>query len=387
MKILDNCRTRRRNHRKYHRNMLQLSSKGSDPMEERRVRISDIAEELGLSTATVSNVLHGKTKKISDETVKRVQALLEERQYIPSMAGILLAQNSSRIIGVVVNDHEKYEGHVLEDVFIASSLNHLSAEIEKQGRFMMVKKATDADDIIRFASMWNVDGLVMIGFCNQDYMDLRNHMRIPFVVYDGFCDNPERICNIKIDDYDGGVQMGQHFKECGHEHVLFIADNDICVDKDRYLGFCVGMGKSNSSACGKCGTFENRCCNDLRNTGIEFMMIPMQKEMRWEFYRNNIKKFQEVTAVFAASDYYAIDLICFLREHGIRVPEDISVAGFDDTPMCTMTSPTLTTVRQDGALRARLAMEKLQELKEKKETETTVVLPVKLVVRASTKRI
>ncbi len=64
-----------------------------------RIRIADIAEELGLSTATVSNVIHGKTKKISDETVKRVQALLEERQYIPSMAEILLARNNSRMAG------------------------------------------------------------------------------------------------------------------------------------------------------------------------------------------------------------------------------------------------------------------------------------------------
>ena len=119
-------------------------------MEEQRIRISDIAEELGLSTATVSNVIHGKTKKISDETVKRVQALLEERQYIPSMAGILLAQNSSKIIGVFINDHEKYEGHTLEDVFIASSLNHLSTEIEKNGMFMMVKKAKDPKDVIKF---------------------------------------------------------------------------------------------------------------------------------------------------------------------------------------------------------------------------------------------
>ena len=94
-------------------------------MEQEHVRISDIAEELGLSTATVSNVIHGKTKKISDETVKRVQALLEERQYIPSMAGILLAQNSSKIIGIFLNDHEKYEGHTLDDVFIASSLKYL----------------------------------------------------------------------------------------------------------------------------------------------------------------------------------------------------------------------------------------------------------------------
>ena len=169
-------------------------------VEEQRVRIRDIAQELGLSTATVSNVIHGKTKKISDETVKRVMALLEERQYIPSMAGILLAQNSSKIIGVFVNDHEKYEGHTLDDFFIASSLNYLSTEIEAHGQFMMVKKAKSPEDIIKFASMWNMDGIAVIGFCDQDYMYLRNHMRIPFVVYDGYCEKPERILNITIDN-------------------------------------------------------------------------------------------------------------------------------------------------------------------------------------------
>ena len=80
---------------------------------EPRIRIRDIAEELGLSTATVSNVIHGKTGKVSDETVAKVMELLEKRQYIPNMASILLAQNDSRIIGVFVNDHEKYEGHTL----------------------------------------------------------------------------------------------------------------------------------------------------------------------------------------------------------------------------------------------------------------------------------
>ena len=112
-------------------------------MKNERVRIADIAEELGLSTATVSNVIHGKTKKISDETVKRVQELLEKRQYIPSMAGILLAQNSSKIVGVVINDHEKYEGHVLEDAFVASSLNALSRELNRAGWFMMVRVTAD----------------------------------------------------------------------------------------------------------------------------------------------------------------------------------------------------------------------------------------------------
>lgn len=119
-----------------------------------RVRICDIAEELGLSTATVSNVIHGKTNKVSAETVERVTALLEEREYIPSIAGILLARNSSRILGVFVNNHPKYEGRTLDDFFIASSLNFLSAEIERSGQFMMVKKARRAEEIVQFASMW-----------------------------------------------------------------------------------------------------------------------------------------------------------------------------------------------------------------------------------------
>lgn len=86
-------------------------SQGLSKMNDNRVRISDIAEELGLSTATVSYVLHGKTDKVSDRTARRVLALLEERGYLPGVADILLGQNSSRIVGVVVNDHEKYEDH------------------------------------------------------------------------------------------------------------------------------------------------------------------------------------------------------------------------------------------------------------------------------------
>ena len=104
-----------------------------------------------------------------------------------------------------------------------------------------------------------------------------------------------------------------------------------------------------------------------------------------QFYRQNFERIKNVTAIYAVSDYYAIDMMCFLNEQGISVPEDISVAGFDDAPICRMVSPALTTVKQDGALRAKLAIEKLRELKEKKEIETEITLPVSLVVRKSTR--
>lgn len=329
---------------------------------QERVRICDIAEELGLSTATVSNVIHGKTDKVSDETVQRVTALLEERQYIPSMAGILLAQNSSGIIGVFVNDHQKYAGHTLSDGFLASSLDHLSTEIERSGQFMMVKKAQSAGDVVRFASMWNMDAIVMLGFCEQDYTDLRRHIRIPIVVYDGLCRDPERLLNLSLDNYGGGEQVGRHFLELGHRRLLCISDNETGVDRERIEGFRHGAAP---------GT-------------VGLLLVPMQREARWACYRRELERLRQATAVFAVSDFYALDLMCFLAEHGLAVPDDISVAGFDDTPMCELIRPALTTVRQDGALRAKLAVEKLRELREGKPVPTELTLPVSLVVRGST---
>lgn len=329
---------------------------------EKRVRIVDIAEELGVSTATVSNVIHGKTKKISSETVKRVQQLLEERQYIPSMAGILLAQNDSRIIGVVINHHEKYEGHILEDPFVSSSLNELSEEIEKAGYFMMVKTTTKMEDIMKFASMWNLEGMVIIGFCEQDYKQLREAMHIPFVVYDGYMEHTERICNLTIDNYDGGRQVGAYLKELGHQRVLCISDNQICVDLERFEGVCAGMGKEH----------------------VDFLQIPMEKEKRHEFYEKRLEEIKGYTAVFAVSDYYAVEFMQFAMEHKISVPEELSVVGFDDTPICRQVVPELTSVRQDGRMRAKEALAALAELKTGTLQLFEKRLPVTLIKRKST---
>ena len=330
-------------------------------MEGRRVRISDIAEELGLSSATVSNVIHGKTKKVSDETQRRVQALLEERRYIPSMAGILLSQNSSRIIGVFINDHEKYEGHTLEDAFIASSLNHLSAEIESRGQFMMVKKAKRAEEILRFASMWNMDGLVVIGFCRQDYRYLREHIRIPFVVYDGLCEKTERIVNISLDNFGGGRQAGELFRRLGHRRAICISDNKIGIDRERIDGFQEGFSPGRA----------------------ELMRVPIRKKERCSAYLLMEERFRSATAVFAVSDYYAIELLFFLKGRGFRIPEDLALAGFDDIPLSEMISPSLTTLRQDAALRAKLALEELLALKEGGIREPEIRIPVHLIERES----
>ena len=211
--------------------------------------------------------------------------------------------------------------------------------------------------------MWNMEGIVVIGFCAQDYQTLRNHMRIPFVLYDGICGQTERIVNLSIDNSGGGEQVGRHFRALGHTRALCLSDNETGIDRDRIEGFFRGFAPGHA----------------------ELLRIPMQKDARWAYYEQQLERLRGVTAAFAVSDHYAIDLMSFLRGQGIAVPEEISVAGFDDTPVCEMVSPALTTVRQDGAARARIAMEKLQALREGRTVGEEVILPVTLVVRGSTR--
>lgn len=333
-------------------------------MEQDRVRIVDVADALGLSTATVSKVIHGKTEKISDETIKRVQQELERSGYIPNMAGILLARNNSRIIGVVVNDHEKYEGRVLEDGFVMSSLNALSREVNEKGYFLMIKTTADISEISVFASMWNMDGLILMGFCEADYEKLRNQMRISFVVYDGYFEKCSKVVNLVINHYDGGYQAGKYFKELGHKKALCIADNFICMDKERIEGFRKAFEPGET----------------LR------WQIPKTQRERKCFYQDNFQELLEnnVTAVFAVSDFYALEFMRFLQGKGIQIPKDIQIIGFDDNTASRESNPLLTTIHQDASLRAKTAIHCLEAMRDGLNCETEIVLPVELVKREST---
>ena len=336
----------------------------------RRITIKDIAEELGVSTATVSNVINGKTKKISQKTIERVQKTLEEKQYIPNMAGILLAQNSSKIICVVIADHEKYEGKILQDYFISALMDNLAIEVEKNNYFMMIRITNNMNEIIKYASMWNMAGLVLIGFCTQDYNSLRKRIHIPFVVMDGFFEPEEKCANVSIDDFQGGYLMGQYLIKQGHRNIMYVSDNDICMDHDRYMGLKQAF-KDN--------------CNEKNN--IYFEIVPMKKEKRINYYKSMEKKLGQFTALFCASDAYAIEVMNFLTDSGYSIPQDISIAGFDDIPGGEIVRPALTTIKQNIELRAEKAICLLKDQINGEVKENNIVLPVELVERSSVARI
>ena len=333
-------------------------------MQGNRVRIVDIAEKLGLSTATVSNVIHGKTSKMSPRTAQRVRQELETSGYAPDMAGVWLAQKSSRIIGAVINDGVKYEGKVLEDGFVTASLNALSREVNEKGFFLMIKTVRALDEIPAFASMWRMEGLILMGFCEADYAALRQVIHTPVVVYDGYMQGCDGVVNLAIDHRDGGRQAGHYLKDAGHTRALCLADNNICMDQERMDGFAEAFGRDR----------------------VTRWQIPALAQPRRQFYEEHFASLcaSGITAAFAASDFYALDFMHFLQGKGLRVPGDMAIVGFDDSEASRTSFPQLTTVRQDAALRAGVAVDCIEAMGKGRSVAEKIVLPVTLLPREST---
>ena len=100
-----------------------------------------------------------------------------------------------------------------------------------------------------------------------------------------------------------------------------------------------------------------------------------------EFLDNNI------TAVFAVSDHYALDFMHFLQEKGIKIPDDIQMIGFDDNAASRESRPALTTIRQDPVLRAKSAIECIEAMRDGRNCEEKILLPVELIKRESTREL
>ena len=114
--------------------------------------------------------------------------------------------------------------------------------------------------------------------------------------------------------------------------------------------------------------------------------IPKTEKERIYFYQDNFSELlkNNITAVFAVSDFYALEVMRFLQGKGLHIPTDIQIIGFDDNMSSRGSSPALTTIHQDASLRVKTAIHCLEAMRDGLNCETEIVLPVELVKREST---
>lgn len=286
-----------------------------------RIRIADIAQQLGLSVATVSNVLNGKHHKISKETEKRVLKAVEEAGYLPARAEVLMGRNPRRLVGFVINDHPTYEGHPFSDPYLQESLAALIDESSRHDLDIVPRSASTWNEVADFASTWNMKGLILSGFCQADYEKLDAMLHIPLVVYNAVADGFSCISN---DDFEGGKLLGQHLYSLGHRSVTCFVFAKEAPDLDRVLG--------------------------LQAAGLttHIYEVPATKHERLPYYSS--VDVADDTVVFCASDMLALEYM-----HRPDFDSRLSVCGFDGIAAARYSQPVLTTIRQDHQSQARAA--------------------------------
>lgn len=327
-----------------------------------------MADMLGISTTTVSNVIHGKTSEVSQKTVERVEKLLEEYDYVPNISARSLTQKRSGIIGVALKSRkDKYE-NIIADPFFGELIGAIEAQIRQKGYFMMIYASDDIGEIIRNVLTWNVDGLILIGMLHDDFVRIKSRYENPTVLIDSYA--PRDIMNyvnIGLEDERGSYEMTRYLLEQGHRRIAFLADNMEGVDYIRYIGHQKAMTDYGLKAREK----------DLLI--IRPGMLERESSMS-ELYHLS----KDYTVFMCCSDYYAVMLMTYFSDRGVRIPEDISFTGFDDILLSRVVSPALTTVRQDITEKGRHAVEYLLKMIQGIEIfEWDVKLPVEMVIRDS----
>lgn len=337
---------------------------------ERRATLRDVAEKAGVTTATVSYILNDK-KPFPDETRQRVMSAIAELGYIPNLSARTLTQRSSKLIGIVVPQTEGSR-LMFQNDFYSEILGSIEFHARQSGYHIIIS-ATDANEsYLRLARERNLDGIIVIGMYPDEFYQQMKKSQIPIVLVDSYC-NDHYYHNIRIDDAYGSYLATRHVLSKGHKNVAF---------------FC-GQLKEN-------GVMKKRLTgykDALLEYGIGF-------DQRYVFegkidYTSGIAAAGRLiasrlpaTAVVAAADILAIGAMKGFYEKGVRVPDDISVMGFDDLEISQYLTPGLTTVRQEISQKGEKAVKLLiDNINEPNLTKQEQILPVKLVERGSVKRI
>ena len=329
-----------------------------------RMNIREVARKANVSTATVSRTING-SDKVSPETAERVRLAIADLNYYPNTNARALGSGRSRLFGLIISDItnpffpdlvKSFEDVAVthgQDVIVANT-GYNSERTELCVQRMLERK---------------VDGVaIMTSEMDSHLIDRLNSRNIPIVFLDTGT-VAKGVSNILVDYAMGIGAVVEHLSSLGHERIAYISGPMILpsarIRRDAFL-------------------------ESAEKHGIELRPEWVQEaNHRPDGGRAAMEHILESTpyptAVVASNDLTAIGAIVAIHQHGLRVPEDISVAGFDDIDLCSFLHPMLTTVRlsrQEIAERAFYALYR-EDPKEEQEGAEYRIQP-RLVVRNST---
>ncbi len=343
--------------------------------KKRRVTVRDIADELGLSHPTVSRALNDHPR-ISEETKIKVREMAKKLNYRPNIMARGLTSHRTSLIGLVIRD--------IRSSFHADIIAGVQDVLDKHGySILLCSSSMDVQNEKRHlqtVSDKQVEGIIVVpvlGDNSNSKLIERIHDDGTPVVLVSLGKQLNKIPCVKVDNILGGYMATKHFLEMGHKEVKYYtyehpAMNNLIpgVDEniDRYAGYVKAMREAGLTE--KIG-----------------LVIDPDFGMNPHFINDFMKKKNIPRALFSFSDEMAM---CFMRTiiaSGKRIPEDMSIIGFDDIPCVSMMYPGLTTIAQPKYELGSLAAEQLLSMISGKEVEMEVVLNPEIVCRNSVNKL
>lgn len=325
------------------------------------VSMKDIADAAGVSLSTVSRAL-ADSPRVKLETRRRIQHLAKEMEYLPNAIARGLATNRTHTLGVVVRD--------VADPYIAELVRTIDKTALDYG-YSVILSNCDADPqrelaAIRTLRQQRVDGIIVLDpFVGDASLPLLEEMAVPVI-----------LLNKKLHPYYLGTdnvhaarQAVNHLLDLGHERIAYIGgDREREDNLERQTGYMQALIARGISP-------------DARLV-IENGENP--PESGWLGLEQLLKLPQPPSAVFCFDDLTAIGVIGAAYAARLRVPDHLSVVGFDDIALARHLAPPLTTVAQQKETMAQFAVEMVLDLLDKQGFPTNTMLPGRLVVRGST---
>jgi DNA-binding LacI/PurR family transcriptional regulator len=330
-----------------------------------RPTIYDVARLAGVSTATVSRALNG-TGQIAPATRTAIEAAVEQLGYRPNTIARSLVTKSTQTIALLLPDitNPFYAALVSGIQQYALSHDHTmllcttEGDAAREEQYLHLLRAKQVDGAL-------VDGLVL----PPDRIARFVRDGFPIVCLDRDIDSTS-IPLVQVDNRLGGKLATEHLVGLGHERIAHVTGlRSLGISEERLAGYADALRVAGISA-------DPRLVAEGRFT----------EEGGYLAARVLLRSIPDLTAIFAANDLSALGVLSAIAESGRRVPDDISVVGFDDLRLSAFTAPPLTTVRQPAAEIAELATKILVGLTRGEEVNRLRhLLEPTLVVRASTR--
>jgi LacI family transcriptional regulator len=326
--------------------------------------VKDIAKAAGVSIGTVSRALNN-AKGMTQETRERILAIAKRLNYQPNLQARGLVGGRPNALGIVIPQMHEI---AFSNPFFAEILIGIGKKAREAGQYLVFSIAGN-ESYARMFHQHLVAGMIVLANRIDDlWVEEAYRSKVPILLIPGNLP-PSNIPSVDFDNIDGAFQAVDYLAKIGHRRIAFLSGPaNLKFGIDRLTGFR----------------------NALKKNGI-----PNQKNLVWEFdatQQGGYKAMKDLlaldlppTAVLVLNDFSAMGVLRAAKESGLEVPRDISIIGFGDVPLASMTDPPLTTIREPFQEMGYEACDRLLKIIQgKRLLQKHLILPVELVIRKTT---